>query len=181
MDFYPTILELTGQEARPEQHLDGRSFMAWLRQPDAPADATRSLYWHFPHYGNQGGFPGAVLMRDGWKLVQPAGGAAAALYDLKTDPEERRDRAAEEPARVAGLSERLRGWWPPAAGRRVASAHPLEPQEAFLRDLPHHVTDLVGVRFEHDDAPPPPFQRRPGRPVGIHLHSVRHRPDIPWQ
>ena len=45
-----------------------------------------------------------------WKLIVPER-APPELYDLKRDPAEERDRAAERPAEVTALRERLDGWW----------------------------------------------------------------------
>ncbi len=53
-DFYPTLLELTGLAAAPEQHVDGVSLVPLLRGGDI---SQRTLFWHYPHYGNQGGAP----------------------------------------------------------------------------------------------------------------------------
>ena len=50
-DFYPTILELAGLPPRPDQHLDGVSLVPLLKGQQIP---ERDLYWHYPHYGNQG-------------------------------------------------------------------------------------------------------------------------------
>ena len=58
-DFYPTILDAAGLKAMPEQHLDGVSLAPLLRGGDAlDRDA---IYWHYPHYSNQGGMPGGAI------------------------------------------------------------------------------------------------------------------------
>src|SRR3984885_3136320 len=66
-DFYPTILDITALPLRPGQHLDGQSLVPLLRgEPLAP----RLLFWHYPHYGNQGGSPGGAIRAGDWKLIE---------------------------------------------------------------------------------------------------------------
>ena len=31
--------------------------------------AKRPLYWHYPHYGNQGGEPSSIISQNDWKLI----------------------------------------------------------------------------------------------------------------
>ena len=57
-DFYPTLLALTRTPPKPSQTLDGRSLVPLLKDPHSSLDRP-SLYWHYPHYSNQGGFPEA--------------------------------------------------------------------------------------------------------------------------
>ena len=62
-DFYPTLLDLAGLHQKPDQHLDGVSLLPLLT---GGKTLTRdALYWHYPHYGNQGGFPGGVIRQGG--------------------------------------------------------------------------------------------------------------------
>ena len=107
MDFYPTLLELAGLPLNPKQHLDGLSLMPLLRDG---ALARRPLFWHYPHYGNQGGAPcGAV--RDGdWKLIEWYEDKHLELFDLKTDPGEQQNLAASEPEKAKALQTKLETW-----------------------------------------------------------------------
>ena len=52
IDFYPTIVDYAGLEKPSRQHVDGVSIMPLL---DGKSIAPRALFWHYPHYGNQGG------------------------------------------------------------------------------------------------------------------------------
>ncbi|HND51543.1 MAG TPA: sulfatase, partial [Pirellulaceae bacterium] len=94
-DFTPTLLDICGLPC-PEG-LDGQSVLNVLRgQPAAP----RTLFWHFPHYTNQGSRPaGAVRQRD-WKLIEHYEDGRRELFDLLRDPGETRDLAAEQPERT---------------------------------------------------------------------------------
>jgi len=66
-DYYPTILEIAGLPARPDQHLDGASFASLLKGASRP---NRPLFWHYPHYSNQGGRPSGAMRNGDFKLIE---------------------------------------------------------------------------------------------------------------
>lgn len=106
-DFYPTLLELAGLPPLPAQHVDGTSLVPLLRGQSLP---PRSLFWHYPHYGNQGGEPSSIVQKDGWKLIHYWEDQRNELYRLADDRGEQRDLAAQEPARAATLWSELQAW-----------------------------------------------------------------------
>ena len=106
-DFYPTILQLAGLPSRPEQHVDGVSLVPHLR---GVRSLRGPLYWHYPHYGNQGGAPSAAVRDGEWKLIRWYEDDRLELYNLVSDPGEKRDLASEQPARVKDMSSRLAAW-----------------------------------------------------------------------
>ena len=67
MDFYPTLLTAAGAPHNPEQHRDGVDITALLKGGSIGA---RPLFWHYPHYGNQGGQPGSAIRAVDWKLIE---------------------------------------------------------------------------------------------------------------
>jgi len=105
-DFYPTILAALELEARPEQHLDGVSFHPLLADPDAEHPRP-PLFWHYPHWGNQGGIPGSAVRDGDWKLIDFAWRKDPELYHLGRDPGERRNLAAEHSDKLAQLQAKL--------------------------------------------------------------------------
>ncbi len=108
-DFYPTILDMAGQPLRPKQHQDGVSLVPLLRGGDQlDRDA---IYWHYPHYANQGGFPGGAVRVGDWKLIERFEDGRVHLYNLKDDLGERHDLAAKHPDRVAALRRKLHQWY----------------------------------------------------------------------
>lgn len=108
-DFYPTILEMTGLAPKPEQHLDGKSLVPLLGGGETlERDA---LFWHYPHYSNQGGFPGGAIRMGEWKLVERYEDGRVHLYNLSRDTGERHDVAEAEPERVAAMRTRLHAWY----------------------------------------------------------------------
>jgi arylsulfatase A-like enzyme len=107
-DLYPTFLELAGLALRPKQHVDGLS-VAPLFRGKAKLDRD-ALYWHYPHYGNQGGFPGSAMRAGDWKLIQRAEENAYELYNLRNDPSETKNLSQQEARRTKRLAARLKEW-----------------------------------------------------------------------
>ncbi len=108
-DFYPTILDLAGLPARPSQHLDGVSLKPLLQ--GEPHLNREALYWHYPHYSNQGGIPGAAIRAGDWKLIERFEDGSTRLYNLKEDLGEKTDLTAKHPERVASLRQKLHRWY----------------------------------------------------------------------
>ncbi len=77
-DWIPTLLELAGLP--PAMGLDGISFAPALtgRGP-AP---QRPLFWHFPHYTNQGSRPSGAMRDGNWVYVEYYDEAKSELYNL---------------------------------------------------------------------------------------------------
>jgi len=106
-DFYPTILELAGLPLRPSQHQDGVSLVPLMRGGQIP---TRDLFWHYPHYGNQGGEPSSIIRSGDWKLIHYWEDGRDELYQLTEDIREQRDRARAEPEIATTLRHKLDRW-----------------------------------------------------------------------
>ncbi|MCC6416638.1 MAG: sulfatase [Gemmataceae bacterium] len=107
-DYFPTLLEAAGVAARPKQQLDGRSLVPLLKGGDQLDRQT--LYWHYPHYSNQGGRPSGAIRHGDWKLIEFFEDGRVELYDLKADPGERHDLAGRMPDRVRELRQLLQTW-----------------------------------------------------------------------
>ncbi len=103
-DFYPTLLQLAGLPLKPDQHRDGAGLLPLLK---GKAISERPLYWHYPHYGNQGGEPSSIIQKDDWKLIHYWEDGRNELYFLPDDIGETKDLAAKEPERVKALSAQL--------------------------------------------------------------------------
>jgi len=108
-DFYPTILQIAELPAQPEQHLDGVSLVPLLQQ--AGKIQRDALFWHYPHYSNQGGFPGGAIRIGDYKLIERYEDGRVQLFNLQTDIGERDDLAANDPQRVAMMRSRLHNWY----------------------------------------------------------------------
>ncbi len=105
VDFLPTILDLAGR--KPAGPVDGMSFLPLLK--GGPLDRG-AIYWHYPHYGNQGGAPGGAVRLGDWKLIEWYEDGALELFNLADDIGEQRNLAAANPAKVRELHELLKAW-----------------------------------------------------------------------
>jgi arylsulfatase A-like enzyme len=108
-DFYPTMLDMAGLAAMPQQHCDGVSITPLLTQPGGKI-APRPLFWHYPHYGNQGGSPGGAVRLGDWKLIEFYEDSRVELYNLAEDIGEKNNLAAKMPEKAAELRKMLDDW-----------------------------------------------------------------------
>lgn len=114
-DLYPTLLNLCGLPLRPQQHLDGVSLQSVLQGGSMD---ERPLYWHYPHYGNQGGEPHAMIRLGQWKLIHYYEDGRNELYDLNADIGEQSDLSLTHPATADALWGQLDQWLTETNARR---------------------------------------------------------------
>ncbi|MDR0338007.1 MAG: sulfatase [Planctomycetaceae bacterium] len=127
-DFYPTLLDLADIPLKPEQHLDGVSLKSILEDKKPPQRDT--LYWHYPHYSNQGGFPSSAVRFGNWKLIQRLEDGRTHLYNIKEDIGEQNDLVAKYPEKVIELQKLLFDWY------REMDARFLQPKNNNIPWLP---------------------------------------------
>lgn len=107
VDFYPTLLEVTGTPRHPDTEFDGVSFLPALRGERWNRDA---IFTHIPNYFAATLQRPATSVRNGdWKLIRfhcdgPGQADRFELYNLSEDIGESNDLAEAEPERVAGLN-----------------------------------------------------------------------------
>jgi arylsulfatase A-like enzyme len=106
-DFFPTLLAAAGAPPAAGQGADGVNLRPVLAGGAGP---ERALFWHYPHYGNQGGAPAAAIRRGDWKLIEWLEDGRVELFHLAADLGEQHDLAAREPDRVAALRAELHAW-----------------------------------------------------------------------
>ncbi|MEP6002796.1 MAG: sulfatase, partial [Maribacter dokdonensis] len=107
-DFYPTILDYANIELMPNQHKDGISLKGLINENSNMPE--RSLFWHYPHYGNQGGDPSSVIRKGNWKLIHYYEENTNELYNLIEDPFEKQNLATSKPELAESLSKELMNW-----------------------------------------------------------------------
>lgn len=120
-DLYPTILEMAGVPDAPDHIRDGESVVPILKNPTAPRQSP--LFWHYPHYHPGGATPYSAIRDGDWRLVHFFEDDRVELYNLRDDPEERRDLAAEMPDRTRELQAKLEAWRA-AVGAQLPTANP---------------------------------------------------------
>ncbi|GAA4809873.1 sulfatase [Litoribaculum gwangyangense] len=107
-DFYPTILDYANIDLNPNQHQDGISLKPLI---DNNADlGKRPLFWHYPHYGNQGGDPSSIIRESDWKLIHYYEDESNELYNLNDDPYEQNNIANQYPEITDKLYQKLKNW-----------------------------------------------------------------------
>ncbi|MCJ7680120.1 MAG: sulfatase [Candidatus Aminicenantes bacterium] len=107
-DFYPTLLEMAGLPPNPGQHLDGVSLVPLLKK--VKSLPQRPLFWHYPHYGNQGGSPGGAVRLGDWKLIEFFEDMCVELYNLRDDLSEKNDLSSRFPGKVDEMRRLLHEW-----------------------------------------------------------------------
>ncbi len=108
IDFYPTILEMAGAAGEPGHTPDGVSLVPLLKETGTlKRDA---IYWHYPHFSNQGGMPGGAVRQGPFKLIRFYEDERVELYDVEKDIGEKEDLAQRMPEKAAELRGLLDKW-----------------------------------------------------------------------
>ena len=123
-DLCPTICALAKVPAPSTLDFQDISPILFEQKP-----LNRPLFWHQPHYMNQGGKPAGVAREGDWKLIEQYEDGSLELYNLAKDPSETTDLAAAEPTRVAALRGKLEAW------RRSVGAESMKANPNFSRPL----------------------------------------------
>jgi len=107
VDFYPTVLRAAGLEKKPEQQIDGVDISdALFGRPLV----ERPIFWHYPHYGNQGGTPHSAIRLGEWKLIQYYEDGHFELFNINEDISEQQELSKKFPKITKELSEHLNSW-----------------------------------------------------------------------
>ena len=106
-DWYPTLLALSGIPMHPHHTVDGMDISPLLRGEEM---AERPIFWHYPHYGNQGGTPVAAVRFGRYKLLRFFEDEHVELYDLLQDISESFDISGSQPQRAKEMKELLDNW-----------------------------------------------------------------------
>ncbi len=154
-DFYPTILELAGLPAKPDQHVDGISLVPVLKGGTVP---ERELFWHYPHYGNQGGEPSSIIRSGDWKLIRYYEDGREELYRLSRDIGEQDDLANSEPAKVSELSQRLDRWLKETGAKIPELDQRFDPEKKEGQLLRASTNDVERLEKQHANFLKPDFQ-----------------------
>jgi len=107
MDFMPTVLNMAGVNAVPEA-CDGLNLTDLLRGGELRS--RDSLYWHYPHYSDQGGTPSGTIREGEWKLIEFFEDNHLELYNLALDPGEQYNFASSFADKAWDLRKKLAAW-----------------------------------------------------------------------
>lgn len=107
-DFFPTFAKACGVKPAEGSNADGMDIMPLLTGGAAPERDT--LFWHLPHYSNQGGTPTGAIRKSDFKLIEFYEDGRLELYNLAEDVGENRDLSREMPERRNELHRLLKQW-----------------------------------------------------------------------
>ncbi len=108
-DFFPTFVKAAGENPKGVGPIDGVDLMPLLKGGESLS--RDALYWHYPHYSNQGGFPSGAIRMGTWKMIERYEDGQVHLYDLSKDVGEREDLSKVHPGQVAKMREKLHQWY----------------------------------------------------------------------
>jgi uncharacterized sulfatase len=113
VDLMRSMLSLALVEPPAEVRLDGEDLSQTLI---GKARQTRKqpLFWNRPPDRpgpEQDRWPDLAVREGDWKLLVMSDGSRPQLYDLRQDPRETRNLAAQHPHRVKELHAKLSEWW----------------------------------------------------------------------
>lgn len=154
IDLWPTIRDACGIESTESMKTDGVSLLPLLQQ--SGSIARDALFWHYPHYANQGGKPGAAIRAGEWKLIEFYEEGRRELFQVARDVSESRNLAEQEPDRVRELSARLDAW------RKSVGALMPELNTAYIPNpqadndeivIPARTADVRGVMLRYEPMP----------------------------
>ena len=106
IDLVPTVSSSVGYKFTHQ--VDGIDITPALKGKRLNREA---LYWHYPHYSNQGGIPGGAIRVGNYKLFENYENGKVSLYNLKEDIGESNDLSSNEPERVKDMRDRLHAWY----------------------------------------------------------------------
>ena len=124
---------------RPARRPRARRRRAWPAcSTEGKPLAPRPLYWHYPHYSNQGGRPGGAIRDGDWKLVESFETGRRELFDLAPRPAASRTTSPTRSPRRSATWPRSWRTGGRAVGARDAHAQPrLLAQPPGRRRLDH--------------------------------------------
>lgn len=131
MDIYPTILDLANIDKQNFSFLDGQSFDPIL---NGKTIKNRDLFWHYPHYGNQGGEPNSIVRSENWKLIHYWEDGRNELYNLVEDPSEKENLAPKYEEKTHQFYTKLLDWLNETNAARPISNRlfDVQAEKAFL-------------------------------------------------
>jgi arylsulfatase A-like enzyme len=132
IDFFPTFKAIANVPGDVDPNVDGVNIVPLLKQT-APIQRD-ALYWHYPHYSNQGGKPSGAIRIGDFKLIENFEDGGLELYDLKADVGEQNNLTEKMPQKALELEGKLDMW------RRATGAQMMEPNP----DYDGEVTSITG-------------------------------------
>jgi arylsulfatase A-like enzyme len=107
-DIFPTIAKAIQKSYQKKNDIDGENIFQLLAKPGLYQQ--RQLFWHYPHYSNQGGKPGSAIREGNYKLIYNYEDGSVELYNLANDIAEKNNIAPVRQQLVKQLRMKLFKW-----------------------------------------------------------------------
>lgn len=107
-DLFPTIATVINRKYQKAKSIDGENIFQLLANPKS--SKNRTLYWHYPHYSNQGGKPGSAIREGNYKLIYNYEDEQVELYDVVNDMAEKNNIASVNRQIASQLRKKLLKW-----------------------------------------------------------------------
>jgi arylsulfatase A-like enzyme len=107
VDIFPTILAYASN-SESNANIDGMNLKSVLEGVKSVNE--RPIFWHYPHYSNQGGGPSSAIRLGDFKLIHDLELDSYELYNLKIDIGETKNLATSLPEKTAALKTMLNEW-----------------------------------------------------------------------
>jgi arylsulfatase A-like enzyme len=107
-DLFPTIARSINENYRKDKSIDGDNIFQLLS--NAPTHLNREIYWHYPHYSNQGGKPSSAIRAGNYKLIYNYEDESVELYDVVNDLAEAKNIAFAKSNVVKKFLKKLQIW-----------------------------------------------------------------------
>ncbi len=108
-DIYATIVDIVGEEAKPNAPLDGRTLVNDFTNHKNNIDESE-LHWYYPHYVGHAMAPGAAIRSGSYKLIEFYDPHRVELYNLDKDIGETHDLSEQMPEKKQELLDKLHQW-----------------------------------------------------------------------
>ncbi len=108
VDIFATLYKAICHKPVLNKAVDGEDMVALLK--NEKKNSGRTLFWHYPHYSNQGGKPGAAILKNGLKLILNYEDNSIELYNLANDISEQHNIASANTSLAAAYKKILDKW-----------------------------------------------------------------------
>ncbi|MBM3982690.1 MAG: N-acetylgalactosamine 6-sulfate sulfatase (GALNS) [Planctomycetes bacterium] len=158
-DLFDTILDASARGATEQPDEPNRPKRdGWSIKPTFTGDKmkTRPIFWHYPHYANQGSRPGGAVRLGDYKLIEYYEDGRRELFNVKADISESRNLAAEKPDVVKELAAEL-DKWRKDVGAKMPTANPdykpNPPNKDGVITLPARTAMVYGTMLRYEPLP----------------------------
>lgn len=107
VDFFPTIMDYATNLSNVSG-IDGTNLKPLIER--VKSSTENPLFWHYPHYANQGGNPASAIRLGDFKLIHDLELDIYELYNLKLDIGETKNLVAALPEKTSELKGMLNNW-----------------------------------------------------------------------